>query len=191
MIDQMPDSPVRPSVIRDLEGRVPAATAAPSRTAASFWTPLVGVALLDVATKYVAQLQLRLAYVPQDVIGDTLRWTLLYNPGAAFGLHLGPYSRWIFLGITAVMLIVLWRLYQATPPDRWARALALGLVAGGAAGNLINRIWSARGVVDFIDIGIGASRWPAFNVADMGVTTGALLLAIVLQREEARASEAA
>lgn len=191
MIDQMPDSPVRPSVIRDLDGRFPRVTATHSHTAASFWTPLVGVAVLDVATKYLAQLQLRTAYVPQDVLGDTLRLTLLYNPGAAFGLHLGPYSRWIFLGITAVMLVVLWRLYRATPPDRWVRALALGLVAGGAAGNLINRIWSARGVVDFIDVGVGASRWPAFNVADMGVTTGALLLAIVLQQEEGRASGAA
>lgn len=191
MIDHMPDSPVRPSVIRDLEGRFPRAAAAPSRPAASFWTPLVGVAVLDVATKYLAHVRLRTAYVPREVLGDALRWTLLYNPGAAFGLHLGPYSRWIFLGITAVVLVILWQLYRATPPDRWVRALALGLVAGGAVGNLINRIWSARGVVDFIDIGIGGSRWPAFNVADMGVTAGALLLVIVLQREEAGASRAA
>lgn len=185
----MPDSPVRPSVIRDLEGRFPRAVAVPSRPAASFWIPLVGVVMLDVATKYLAHVRLRSTDIPRDVLGDALRWTLLYNPGAAFGLHVGPYSRWIFLGITAVMLGILWRLYRATPADRWVRAMALGLVAGGAVGNLINRLWSARGVVDFIDIGIGGSRWPAFNVADMGVTTGALLLAIVLHREEARASQ--
>lgn len=189
MLDHTPDSPVRPSVIRDLEGRFPRAVAAPSRPAASFWIPLVGVAVLDIATKYIAHVRLGPVDIPHDVLGDALRWTLLYNPGAAFGLHLGPYSRWIFLGLTAVILVILGQLYRATPADRSVRAVALGLVAGGAVGNLINRLWSARGVVDFIDIGIGGSRWPAFNVADMGVTTGALLLAIVLHREESRASQ--
>lgn len=186
MPDQLSNSPVRLSVIRDLDGRFPRAVASPPRPSAAFWVPLAGVTLLDVATKYLAHVRLRPEYVPRDVLGDTLRWTLLYNPGAAFGLHLGPYSRWIFLAITLVMLGVLWRLYRSTPRHQWVRAVALGLVAGGAAGNFINRIWSERGVVDFIDVGIGASRWPAFNVADIGVTTGAILLALVLHREDQR-----
>jgi signal peptidase II len=58
------------------------------------------------------------------------------------------------------------------------------LVAGGAVGNLIDRIRSPAGVVDFIDIGIGFHRWPTFNVADMAVTTGAFLLAWVLWMED-------
>ena len=49
----------------------------------------------------------------------------------------------------------------------------------------IDRLKSARGVVDFIDIGIGAWRWPTFNVADIAVTTGAILLAVVLWNSEA------
>src|SRR5258705_2211813 len=65
--------------------------------------------------------------------------------------------------------------------DRF-RQLALGLVAGGAAGNLIDRIRSARGVVDFLDVGIGAYRWPTFNVADIAVSCGAIALAISLWR---------
>lgn len=186
MPDQSSASPVRPSVIRDLDGRFPPAAASPPRPSAAFWAPLAGVTLLDVATKYLAHVRLQPEYMPRDVLGDTLRWTLLYNPGAAFGLHLGPYSRWIFLAITIVMLGVVWQLYRNTPNDRWVRAVALGLVAGGAMGNFINRIWSERGVVDFIDVGIGASRWPAFNVADIGVTTGAVLLALVLYREDQR-----
>lgn len=62
-------------------------------------------------------------------------------------------------------------------------ALAVGLVVGGALGNLVNRLWSARGVVDWIDVGMSEHRWPAFNVADIGVSVGAALLALVLWRE--------
>ena len=79
---------------------------------------------------------------------------------------------------------MLWRLYRATPPGERLRPLALGLVVGGALGNLINRLWSTRGVVDFIDVGIGRHRWPTFNVADIGVTIGALALAWVFWRED-------
>src|SRR6266496_3785368 len=54
----------------------------------------------------------------------------------------------------------------------WFRQLALGLVAGGAAGNLVDRVRSSRGVVDFLDLGVGALRWPTFNVADIDVSCG-------------------
>ncbi|MCH8934427.1 MAG: signal peptidase II, partial [Gemmatimonadetes bacterium] len=59
----------------------------------------------------------------------------------------------------------------------------LGLVCGGAVGNLIDRIRSSRGVVDFIDVGIGVHRWPTFNIADSAVTVGAIALAFVLWME--------
>ena len=65
-----------------------------------------------------------------------------------------------------------------------------GLVAGGAAGNLLDRVRSAQGVVDFIDVGIGTHRWPTFNIADMGVSCGAIVLAISLWLEDARRSRA-
>jgi signal peptidase II len=55
-------------------------------------------------------------------------------------------------------------------------------------GNLIDRIRSATGVVDFIDVGVGDLRWPTFNVADMAVSVGAFLLAWVLWGEERSAS---
>jgi signal peptidase II len=59
-------------------------------------------------------------------------------------------------------------------------------VAGGAAGNLVDRIRSPRGVVDFLDIGIGTLRWPTFNVADIAVSCGAVALAISLWIEDSR-----
>jgi signal peptidase II len=69
------------------------------------------------------------------------------------------------------------------------RQLALGLVAGGAAGNLIDRIRSERGVVDFLDVGIGALRWPTFNLADIAVSCGAIALVISMWREDSRRAE--
>jgi signal peptidase II len=115
----------------------------------------------------------------------------VYNPGAAFGLDLGPQSRWIFAVLTVVALVILARLYRATAAGHSARAVALALVCAGAVGNLIDRVRSFFGVVDFIDVGIGDARWPTFNVADMAVSVGAALLAWVLWQEdrEARSDE--
>jgi len=81
-------------------------------------------------------------------------------------------------------LVILGRLYKATRQGDLLRTFALGLVCGGAVGNLIDRVRSATGVVDFIDVGVGDLRWPTFNVADMAVSVGAFLLAWVLWGEE-------
>jgi len=62
--------------------------------------------------------------------------------------------------------------------------LALALVCAGALGNLFDRLRSDLGVVDFLDVGAGATRWPTFNVADMAVSVGAILLAWVLWQED-------
>ncbi len=127
--------------------------------------------------------------VPRTVFGDAewFRWTLVYNPGAAFGFHLGPYSRWIFLALTVGALAILIHLYRTTAAGHNLRVLAIALVTSGALGNLIDRIVSPNGVVDFIDIGAGDMRWPTFNVADMAVSCGAVLLAMVLWREDEQA----
>ena len=149
-----------------------------------FWPATAIIVVLDVVTKYLAHTRLLPEHLPRDIVGDTVRLTLVYNPGAAFGLNLGPASRWIFLALTVGALFILGRLYRVTQPGDRVRALALGLVCGGAVGNLINRIWSARGVVDFIDVGVGDWRWPTFNIADIGVSIGAFLLAWVLWGED-------
>ena len=149
-----------------------------------FWPATALIVVLDVVTKYFAHTRLLPVHLPRDIVGDFVRLTLVYNPGAAFGLNVGPASRWIFLALTVGALFVLGRLYMETHSGDRTRALALGLVCGGALGNLINRIWSARGVVDFIDIGVGDWRWPTFNVADIGVSVGAVLLAWVFWRED-------
>lgn len=143
------------------------------------------IVVLDAVTKMLAVDALAPAYTPHPVVGEWMRLTLVYNPGAAFGLHLGAYSRWIFMALTIVALVVMWRLYRQSPSDAAWRTWALALVSGGALGNLIDRLRSARGVVDFLDVGVGVWRWPTFNVADMAVSTGAVILAIVLWRDDA------
>lgn len=149
-----------------------------------FWRTTILVALIDVGTKEWARHQLVPEHMPRELLGDVVRLTLVYNPGAAFGLHVGPQSRWVFMALTIAAMGVLAHLYRTTRAVDTTRVLALGLVMGGAAGNLINRIWSARGVVDFLDVGIGAHRWPTFNVADIGVSIGAALLAWALWKED-------
>ncbi len=165
------------------------------RKAPLFWGLILSLVTLDVITKLIAVDALRPMRVPREVIGEWVRLTLVYNRGAAFGLHLGPYSRWIFLVLTVIALIILARLYRAAREDDILRVSALGLVCAGAVGNLIDRIRSPLGVVDFLDMGVGDMRWPTFNVADIAVSFGAMLLAWSLwgeEREEAaRAAPAA
>ena len=152
--------------------------------AALFWPVIVIVAALDVVTKAAAVRELVPQRVPHEVLGNAVRLTLVYNPGAAFGLNLGSQSRWIFTALTIVALGILWRLYRATAEGDRVRVLALALVCAGALGNLMDRMRSDLGVVDFIDVGFGPRRWPTFNVADMAVSTGAVLLAWVLWQED-------
>jgi hypothetical protein len=71
-----------------------------------------------------------------------------------------------------------------TPVADRLRLTAIALICGGAIGNLIDRVRSESGVVDFIDVGVGNIRWPVFNVADIAVTTGAIILALSLWKEE-------
>jgi signal peptidase II len=149
-----------------------------------FWPVVVTVVLSDIVTKWIAVRDLWPRSVPREVFGEVVRLTLVFNRGAAFGLHLGQYSRWIFLVLTIAALIILAQLYRATAARDIARTLAIALVSGGAIGNLIDRVRGPQGVVDFIDIGIGDMRWPTFNVADMAVSTGAVLLAWVLWGED-------
>lgn len=148
------------------------------------------VIVLDLVTKAAAEAHLtRVTGV--SVIGEWFQLRLVYNQGAAFGLHLGPFSRWFFLGFAVLAVFVLNALSRTAMPGDRFRQLACGLVTGGAIGNLLDRIRSARGVVDFLDIGIGSYRWPTFNIADIAVTCGALALALSFWREDVRRSETA
>ena len=148
------------------------------------------VIVFDLVTKAAAEAHLtRVTGV--SVFGEWFQLRLVYNQGAAFGLHLGPFSRWFFLGFAVLAVFVLNALSRSALPGDRFRQIACGLVTGGAIGNLLDRVRSVHGVVDFIDIGIGSYRWPTFNIADIAVTCGAIALALSFWREDVQRSETA
>ncbi len=145
----------------------------------AFWSVMFVVLATDVASKRLAVQELSPGHLPHRVIGDYLRLTLAYNPDAAMGLSLGPFSRIGFTLTAIAVLGLLAVLYRRVAEDEWRPALALGLISGGALGNLADRVTSSLGVVDFIDIGLGGSRFWTFNVADACILCGAVLLAML------------
>ena len=163
----------------------------PSGKARAFWPLLFLLVFTDCATKRLAETHLHEFHAPREVVSDVVRFTLAYNPGAAFGFTpIGPASRWLFAAIAVVMTVLFFHWYLKAEAHDREFATALGLISGGALGNLLDRLSSPRGVVDFIDIGIGDARFWTFNVADTAVTIGAACLVIALWRQE-REHEAA
>ena len=149
-----------------------------------FW-PLVSVLLLaDCTTKQVAAERLEPEHIPHEVWGDVVRFTLAYNEGASFSVSLGEHTRWIITALALCVLgVLMFQYWKAAAHDR-TMALALGFIVAGASGNLIDRIRSPRGVVDFIDIGVGDVRFWTFNLADVAVFCGAIMLANLLIRRD-------
>lgn len=147
-----------------------------------------GVALVDFITKlWIVNTYPLHESVP--VVGDFFRITYTHNFGAAFGISVGEHSRVFFLVLAVLALAVLAYLYLETPATDRLRLTAVALVCGGAVGNIVDRLRYERGVVDFLDLGIGPHRWYVFNVADMAVSAGAILLILSFYREETAVRE--
>ena len=138
------------------------------------WVSMV-VLLVDQCTKLLADAMLVLHQ--QVAVIPYLALFKAYNPGAAFSFlsDASGWQRWFFVVLAiiviAVLLVWLWRLSAAEA----ATSLALALILGGAAGNLIDRLVYGY-VIDFIDVYYGSWHWPAFNVADAAISVGAFLL---------------
>jgi signal peptidase II len=120
-----------------------------------------------------------------ETLGGLVPLTLAYNKGAAFGLNVGPDSRWLFVPITFVALVLLAMLYRQARQGDLLRLVSLALVISGAIGNLYDRVRWSRGVIDFIGpIDLGFTDFPIFNVADISISCGAVLLACSFWLEE-------
>ena len=130
-----------------------------------------------------------------EVIPGFLPFTLAFNQGAAFGLRIGSNPRLVFIPVALVALGLLATLYVRAERGDSLRLVSLALVMAGALGNLYDRIRWDLGVVDFVGpINLGFTDFPIFNVADMSISCGAVLLAISFwqeERDEARAQAAA
>jgi signal peptidase II len=130
------------------------------------------VLTLDIVTKVLA-VKLLTPGQPVPIIGDTVTWTLVRNSGAAFSMATG-YTWMLTVIASAVVVGIFWMGRRLVSPW-WA--IGLGMILGGAMGNLVDRFFRSPGplrghVVDFFSIG----WWPVFNVADPSVVGGAILL---------------
>ena len=143
-----------------------------------FFLPAALVVLLDQLTKQFFWQNGR----NYDIVDGYFHITLVKNAGAAFGVFQGGRLFFIIASVVAVVLISLVAL--RLPREERVRRLLLGLILGGAVGNLIDRALHGE-VIDFIQIGIHGHYWPVFNVADMAVTIGAVLLVLVAVRSSA------
>lgn len=128
-------------------------------------------------------------YDSTPIAGELIRFTYIENPGMAFGIKIaGPLFFTIFSAIASVVIFIyLYRMRN----ERLLSRLSLALILGGAIGNLIDRFLYGR-VVDFIDIGLGDTRWPVFNLADSAVSIGMVLLIslILFEKDEAQKDSA-
>ncbi len=148
----------------------------------------LSVFLVDQGSKRLVEGSLRLGEsIP--LIPGVLRLSYTRNDGGAFGV-LGGQSGVLLLGSAVAVAFVLWMLLQG-PPTR-STALGCGLILGGAAGNLLDRL-TAGDVTDFLDLEFWPLReWPVFNAADVAIVLGvAVLLLAALRPERAGQQQAA
>ena len=139
------------------------------------------VFFLDQLIKLWALARLELG-APVPVFDDVFHLTLVFNPGVAFGFlsTVEPAWRWLVGFLSLVALAVLGSLAVRLLPDgNWLTASALGLIFGGAMGNLLDRVRFGA-VVDFLDFHWRGYHWPAFNLADSGITVGVGVLVLHL-----------
>ena len=167
--------------MRDLQAAGGAALTSPTgvrRGTALLGVVAAAVLALDVATKVlvVAELEGRRTL---ELLGGQLLIRVSRNPGAAFSF--GEGATVVFTTIAVVVIVVILRVSRRLGSQGWA--VALGLILGGASGNLVDRLLRSPGpargaVVDFIDFQV----WPSFNVADSAIVTGGVLAVLLSMR---------
>jgi signal peptidase II len=153
-------------------------------------------ALLSLVADQITKQWARATLAPEgsgrviSVIGDAVSFRYAENPGVAFSMLRDlPGGRFVLAGLAVLALVLVIRYLRATPVNHTRIHAALGLIAGGAVGNLIDRVLHAR-VVDFVLVDLDVwplDPWPVFNVADvvLVVGVGLMILDLVLGRRAA------
>ncbi len=127
--------------------------------------------VLDWGSKAWAEQNLT-QYEPVEVIGEFFRFTLGYNTGVAFGLFTNSGNWPLILTGVVITGLIIWFFYGARQGQfPMVAGWPIGLLLSGAIGNFTDRLGDGR-VTDFLDVGLGASRWPTFNVADSFILLG-------------------
>lgn len=137
------------------------------------------VIALDQLSKWWALHALQPMGVPHEVIPGFLNWTLVFNRGAAFSFLGGGdgWQRWFFVALAVVISAVLVGWLARTLRRDWRTALPLAFIIGGAIGNMIDRLHAGQ-VTDFIQLYFHQWSYPVFNLADCGITVGAVMLIV-------------
>jgi len=154
---------------------------------ASIWA--VGTIVLDQVTKFWI-LKTMQPWTGREIIPGLFNLVHVLNKGAAWGFLDDEHIDWqrpLFILISlAAVGIISYMLLLSKDRDKWM-VTGLGLIAGGALGNAIDRIWLGS-VIDFLDFYVGTYHWPAFNVADSALTVGAgcIILSTLLNRKTAK-----
>jgi signal peptidase II len=158
----------------------PEAAVPPGRVALFVATALVAL-ILDVISKIVVVDQLKVTDRPVRVLGGLFYLQQTRNAGAAFSLGTG--FTIVLTGVAVAVVVIIARAASRLRSAAWA--LALGLILGGALGNLSDRIFRSPGigrgqVVDWISaFGPNAEHWPIFNLADSAIVCGAILAGLL------------
>jgi signal peptidase II len=168
--------PVNKGGLPDMSDTQKALVQSASRWSTLVWFAIAAVVVFaDMETKRWASDSLEL-YRPQELL-SWFNLTLAHNYGAAFSFlsDAGGWQRWLFMVLAGSVTLVLFVWLVRLPRGEWRTGLALGLIIGGAVGNLVDRVRLGY-VVDFIDVHYGGWHWPAFNIADSAITCGVILL---------------
>ncbi len=158
-----------------------------------FFFIVVAVVLFDQLTKLWVVRSFAL-FESLEIIPGFFNLTYLTNKGAAFGFlagHNGAWRHYLFLVLGCVALVVIVMAWSRLRYEHRLYAISLPLIAGGAIGNLIDRV-RLGSVVDFLDVFVGSYHWPAFNVADSAISMGValfLLANILLGDDASKADE--
>ncbi|WP_246462041.1 signal peptidase II [Nocardia transvalensis] len=165
--DQHDDGP------RDTVAQDAAPAARPARRLPALLLVAAAVFALDLGSKALVVAKMTPGE-PISIIGDVVRLSVVRNPGAAFSMATG--MTWLLTLVAAAVVVGVIRIGRSLRSVGWA--IGLGLVLGGAVGNLVDRLFRAPGplqghVVDFIAV---TKWWPVFNVADSSIVCGAILL---------------
>lgn len=180
-------APRRSSRASSAAAPVPTAVRRASDPDRIFWTLTALLVALDAWTKRLAEA----GHPWLDALERSsapVSFPLTYNPGVAFSLRFqgdgGGDERWLYVMALTWVLVFLYALFRRVAPVSPTSMFGLALMHGGGAGNLLDRVRGAPGVVDFIHVDAGALSGLVFNVADVAAACGGALLVVALFRRE-------
>jgi len=130
------------------------------------------ILILDQTSKFIV-CRIILPGESTPVIKNIFQLTHVQNQGAAFGLF--PNQTLFFIGVTLLTVLLILFFHRRISKEGSSLSWALGLILGGAIGNLIDRI-RLKAVIDFLDFSLKGHHWPSFNIADSAITIGTVIL---------------